>query len=195
MKDSVFESLSKYDIVLASGSPRRQELLRDLGLNFRIDVREVEEVFPDNLSKEDIPVFLAKLKAKPFRGELTNEMIITSDTIVYHQGSVLGKPKDHDDAVSMLRSLSGCSHEVITGVCLTTKEKEVTFSTSTEVHFKALSREEIEYYITHYAPFDKAGAYGIQEWIGFIGVERIRGSYFNVMGLPVQRLYEELMRF
>jgi len=192
----VLENLKNYRIILASKSPRRQELLADLGIEFETETHEIDEVFPEGLPMEEIPQFLARLKAEPFVGTMKeNDLVITSDTIVYVEGEVLGKPADYTDAVKMMEKLSGRRHEVVTGVCLTSKNKQVSFASVTDVFFKALSRDEIDYYITHYKPYDKAGAYGIQEWIGYIGIERIEGSYFNVMGLPVQHLYEELRKW
>ena len=192
----VLENLKNYRIILASKSPRRQELLADLGIEFETETHEIDEVFPEGLPMEEIPQFLARLKAEPFVGTMKeNDLVITSDTIVYVEGEVLGKPANYTDAVKMMEKLSGRRHEVVTGVCLTSKNKQVSFASVTDVFFKALSRDEIDYYITHYKPYDKAGAYGIQEWIGYIGIERIEGSYFNVMGLPVQHLYEELRKW
>lgn len=195
----MFDNLKGYKIILASKSPRRKQLLEGLNLPFEVILREVDEVFPENMAMEDIPVHLAKLKAEPFindqkEGE-ASLLVITADTIVCIDGEVLGKPIDHDHALEMLRKLSGRKHLVITGVCLSSFDRQVTFSSVTEVHFKELSDDEIEYYIGQYHPYDKAGAYGVQEWIGYIAMDRIEGSYFNVMGLPVGRLYEELKRF
>jgi len=192
----MFENLKDYRIILASKSPRRKQLLSGLNIPFDVATLEVEEVYPDNLTMEEIPVFLAKLKAEPFLAEIKNNtLVITADTIVWIDGEVLGKPFDHSHAVEMLRKLSGRKHTVVTGVCLTSKSKQVSFSSLTDVWFKELSEEEIEYYLSSYHPYDKAGSYGVQEWIGYIAIDRIEGSYFNVMGLPVQRLYEELRRF
>lgn len=188
--------LNKYQIILASQSPRRQQLLKELGLNFSIEVREIDEVYPGHLQREEIPVYLAQLKAKVFENSLSkNQLVITADTIVWLNNHVLGKPTDFDDALNMLQSLSGNTHTVYTGVCLKSLSKETTFWAKTDVHFKVLSEEEITYYLKTHKPYDKAGAYGIQEWIGYIGIEHIEGSYFNVMGLPVQKLYEHLKRF
>ncbi|MGE4289765.1 MAG: Maf family nucleotide pyrophosphatase [Salinivirgaceae bacterium] len=188
--------LNKYHIILASQSPRRQQLLKELGLNFSIEVREIDEVYPAHLQREEIPVYLAQLKAKVFENSLSkNQLVITADTIVWLNNHVLGKPTDFDDALNMLQSLSGNTHTVYTGVCLKSLSKETTFWAKTDVHFKVLSEEEITYYLKTHKPYDKAGAYGIQEWIGYIGIEHIEGSYFNVMGLPVQKLYEHLKRF
>jgi septum formation protein len=192
----ILNNLGNYHIVLASKSPRRQKLLADLGIDFVTEIHEVGEVFPEGLPMEEIPQYLARLKAEPFVGNMSdNDLVITSDTIVYVEGEVLGKPADYDEAVEMMYKLSGRRHEVVTGVCLTSKSKQVSFASVTDVFFKSLSQDEIDYYIAHYKPYDKAGAYGIQEWIGYIGIERIEGSYFNVMGLPVQHLYEELRKW
>ena len=192
----LLDNLKDYKIILASKSPRRNELLGGLNLPFEVIVREVDEVFPEEMPMEEIPVYLAKLKAEPFLKEMEDKvLVITADTIVWIDGEVLGKPVDHLHAVEMLRKLSGRIHIVVTGVCLTSTEKQVAFSSLTNVHFKELSDEEIEYYLDLYHPYDKAGAYGVQEWIGYIAIDRIEGSYFNVMGLPVGRLYEELKRF
>lgn len=189
--------LSKYQIILASKSPRRQELLKELGVKFNIESKSVEEVYPDHLDDESIAIYLAELKAKPFQEEIvnTNKLVITADTIVCIDNEVLGKPNDKKEAITMLQKLSGKSHEVITGVTIMDQDKSKSFAVSTSVYFKALSLDEIEYYIDNYKPFDKAGAYGIQEWIGMTSIEKIEGSYFNVVGLPIQRLYTELMTF
>lgn len=192
----MLNNLKDYQLILASQSPRRHQMLKELGLDFKIQTKDVEEVYPDHLKGEEIPVYLAKLKAEAFVLDMNEkELVITADTIVCVDDMVLGKPKDRADAVKMLKMLSGRSHQVISGVCLKSKEKEATFSTTTNVHFKELSLEEIDYYIDNYKPFDKAGAYGIQEWIGFVGIDGIEGSYFNVVGLPIQRLYQELSKF
>ena len=183
--------------ILASGSPRRKELLKGLGLEFEIRLMEgLDESYPEGLSNEDIAKHIAREKAEPYRATLAeDEILITADTIVCLDRQVLGKPKDDEEARCMLRALSGRTHQVITGVTLLSLQKTVTFASVSHVTFATLTEEEITHYITHYHPTDKAGAYGIQEWIGFIGVERIEGSYFNVMGLPVQRLYTELKNF
>ncbi|PKP09770.1 MAG: septum formation protein Maf [Bacteroidetes bacterium HGW-Bacteroidetes-4] len=187
---------NNYQIILASQSPRRQQLLKELGLNFTIEVREVDEVYPMHLQHEEIPVYLAQLKAKAFENNISgNQLVITADTIVWLNNRVLGKPSGFDEAFNMLRALSGNTHTVYTGVCLKSIAKETTFWAKTDVHFKTLSDEEITFYLNTHKPYDKAGAYGIQEWIGYIGIEHIEGSYFNVMGLPVQKLYEQLKRF
>ncbi|WP_461630192.1 Maf-like protein [Labilibaculum euxinus] len=192
----MLNNLKDYQLILASQSPRRHQMLKELGLIFEIRTKEVEEIYPEGLIPDQIPVYLAELKAKAFGADFkSNELVITADTIVCVDDWILGKPNDRDDAVKMLNALSGRSHQVISGVCLMSKDKKISFSTTTNVHFKALSEEEIDYYIDNYKPFDKAGAYGIQEWIGFIGIDGIEGSYFNVVGLPIQRLYQELLKF
>ncbi|MDX9845414.1 MAG: Maf family nucleotide pyrophosphatase [Tenuifilaceae bacterium] len=184
-------------IILASQSPRRQQLLAELGLPFEVRLfGEVDESYPTNLVYTDIPVYLAQKKAEPYKPSLQdNEILITSDTIVWCKGDVLGKPTDRDDAVEILRTLSGCKHTVVTGVAINFQGRFRSFIAETDVYFRSLTDEEILYYIDNFKPFDKAGAYGIQEWIGYVGVERIDGSYFNVMGLPVQKLYSELVSF
>lgn len=188
--------ITNYKIILASKSPRRRELLEGLNLPFEVIIHEVDETFPEGLPIGEIPVYLARLKAEPFYKELDlDTVVITADTIVCIDGMVLGKPNDYAHAATMLRQLSGKKHLVVTGVCLTAKDKQVAFSASTDVYFKNLSEGEINYYLKNFQPYDKAGSYGVQEWIGFIAIERIEGSYFNVMGLPVQQLYEELIKF
>ena len=198
----MLENLSKYKIVLASNSPRRKELLAGLGLQFEVcTLKGIDESYPDNLKGEEIPKHISMKKAQAYLPTMEDdELLITADTIVYTKdaegnGIVLGKPKDAEEAHAMLRTLSGKIHEVITGVNILTKKKHCIFAVTSEVSFAELTDEEIDYYIENYRPFDKAGAYGIQEWIGFIGVNGLRGSYFNVMGLPVQRLYEELKKW
>lgn len=181
-------------LILASNSPRRQELLRHLGLPFSVRVKPVEEDFPENLERGQIALYLASRKAEAYQDELQpEEVLITADTIVCVDDQVLNKPAGKEEACRMLRLLSGRPHEVITGVCLLTSARKVTFFDTTWVYFKELSAPEIDYYVRTYQPFDKAGAYGIQEWIGMIGIKKIEGSYFNVMGLPVHRLYQELV--
>ena len=171
-------------------------MLKELGLDFVVHTKEVDESFPENLKAQEIPLYLCKKKADAFDEELTdNSIVITADTIVWIEDQVLNKPENFDDAVRMLKLLSGKKHEVYTGVCLRSKHKTKTFYALTNVYFKVLSQEEIEYYINNFNPYDKAGAYGAQEWIGYIAVEKIEGSYFNVMGLPVRELYEELLEF
>lgn len=203
----------KYKIILASNSPRRRELLAGLDVNFEVKVLNgIDESYPDDLDAYQVAEFIAQKKAEAYRSLLNEEessaeenLILTADTVVIApaaneqndqegKGIILGKPKTADDAVRMLRMLSGKTHHVVTGVCLTTKEEQRHFSVTTEVSFKELTDWEINYYISHYKPFDKAGAYGIQEWIGYIGCTGLNGSYFNVMGLPVQRIYEEMLK-
>ncbi len=183
-------------IILASNSPRRRELLAGLDLDFEVKVLpDIAESYPDNLPVAEVAGYIARQKARPYReliGE--NDLVITADTVVIVEDEVLGKPKDEEDARRMLQLISGRTHQVVTGVCLLTTNKEHAFSVTTDVTFKQLSEDEISYYIEHYKPFDKAGAYGIQEWIGYVGVTSINGSYFNVMGLPVQRLWEEIKK-
>lgn len=191
-----FEDLKKHHFILASKSPRRQYLLKELGLTFDIHTKDVDESFPEQLKAQEIPLYLCEKKANAFDAELADEsIVITSDTIVWVDGQVLNKPVDKADAVRMLQLLSGKMHEVFTGVCLKSKRKTTSFYACTKVYFKTLSLQEINYYIENYSPYDKAGAYGAQEWIGYIAVEKIEGSYFNVMGLPLKELYEELLRF
>ena len=203
----------KYKIILASNSPRRRELLAGLDVNFEVKVLNgIDESYPDDLDAYQVAEFIAQKKAEAYRSLLNEEessaeenLILTADTVVIApaaneqndqegKGIILGKPKTADDAVRMLRMLSGKTHHVVTGVCLTTKEEQRHFSVTTEVSFKELTDWEFNYYISHFQPFDKAGAYGIQEWIGYIGCTGLNGSYFNVMGLPVQRIYEEMLK-
>ncbi len=179
-------------LLLASNSPRRKELLASLGLAFEVKVKEVHEDFPEHLQREEVAEYLAAHKAEAYRDDLQQEAIITADTIVCLGERVLNKPANYEAAYEMLTALSGKTHEVITGVCILMQEQKTVFHDATKVHFKHLSEAEIDYYITHYKPYDKAGAYGIQEWIGMVGIEKIEGSYFNVMGLPVQKLYTHL---
>jgi MAF protein len=192
----IIDKLNYYKIILASRSPRRQQLLRELGLKFEVVIKEYEEIYPEGLSGEEIARYIAYEKAASFKDELSdNEIVIAADTIVWCNNKVLGKPLNYEDAKRILREISGNIHEVITGLSLRSLSKEVTFSESTKVTFEALSEEEICYYIDNYKPYDKAGAYGIQEWIGIIACSHIDGSYFNVVGLPVQKLYKELQSF
>lgn len=186
-----------YHLILASGSPRRRELLAGLDLPFEVRVLPgVKEDFPSDLAATEVPEYIAREKASAYRDSIgQGDLVLTADTVVVVEGRVLGKPKDAPQACGMLRSLSGKWHQVVTGVCLTTCQRQRSFSVTTEVCFKPLTEEEISYYVTHYRPFDKAGAYGIQEWIGYIGCTGLKGSYYNVMGLPVQRIYEELSGF
>lgn len=189
------DSLKEYTIILASGSPRRQELLQQLQIPFTIDIRKIEENYPNNLEAEAITDYLTVLKAKAFPSLKPNDLLITSDTIVWHRNTALGKPKNKEEAVNMLQSLSGKSHCVITSVCFTTTNKQIIVNESTTVKFKKLSNNEIHYYVDTFQPYDKAGAYGIQEWIGLIGITKIEGSYHNVMGLPTRLVYKTLMQF
>lgn len=192
----ILKNIKDYKILLASQSPRRRELLKELGLNFEVSSADIDESYPENMPHCEVPVYLAEKKADFYKNIIEdNQIIITSDTIVSVEDEILGKPADYEEAFKMLKSLSGKWHKVATGVCIFSKTKKVTFNSITNVRFKALTHEEIDFYITNFKPFDKAGAYGIQEWIGYIAVEEIEGSYFNVIGLPVQRLYEELCVF
>ena len=186
-----------YKVILASNSPRRKELLAGLGIDFSVRIiKDIDESYPASLRGEDIPVFISGKKAEAYRRTMAeDELIITADTIVYDNNKVLGKPSSREEAINMLTELSGHAHEVITGVTICSREKMKQFASVSKVFFDNLTGEEIEYYVDKYRPYDKAGSYGIQEWIGFVGVTRIEGSYFNVMGLPIQRLYKELKRF
>ena len=183
-------------IILGSNSPRRKELLGGLGIGYEVKTMpDIDESYPDGLSMEEVPVYIARSKADAYRPLMQpDELIITADTIVWLDGVVMGKPKDEEEACDMLRRLSGQTHQVVTGVCLTTIDRQQSFATVTDVTFDRLTEEEITHYVSRYQPMDKAGAYGIQEWIGYVGVRSIKGSYFNVVGLPIQRLYQELKR-
>lgn len=188
--------LKEYKIVLASGSPRRQQFFKDLGLDFQIRLREIEEIYPNHLKADEITDYLAELKAKAFDGFLANdEILVTSDTIVWYKKQALGKPKDAEDAFEMLKKLSDSTHKVITSVSFKTFENVTTFHDCTEVTFTALSDEMIRYYIENFKPFDKAGSYGIQDWIGLVGVKSINGSYTNVMGLPTHLVFNYFKNF
>ena len=187
------EKLKNYTIILASGSPRRQQFFKDLDIDFSIKLKEVEEVYPQELKGREITDYLADLKSKAFTNLSEKDILITSDTIVWLENKALGKPKDAKDAFKMLRSLSGKKHEVITSISIKSKNFQKIISDVTTVSFKEITDHEINYYIENYKPFDKAGAYGIQEWIGFIAIDHLEGSYFNVVGLPVHKLYKELM--
>jgi septum formation protein len=191
------QRLKKFHVILASQSPRRHYLLKEIGLDFEIRVTNVREVYPAGLSPEEIAIFLAKLKADSFDTSRmhSTELIITADTLVCVGDEILGKPANYKEAVVMLQKLSGRKHDVITAVCLKSKKKERIFHVKSSVIFKELQQDEIIYYIENFQPFDKAGGYGIQEWIGYIGISAIEGSFFNVMGLPVKELYEELLVF
>jgi septum formation protein len=191
----MLENLKKYRLVLASNSPRRRELLAGLGLDFDVRVlHDVDESYPSTLPVEEIAEYISAKKAAAYRPTMApDELLVTADTVVVCGNEVMGKPQDATEAQRMLRKLSGRTHLVVTGVCLTTHETQRRFSVTTEVSFKQLSEEEIQFYVSRYQPMDKAGAYGIQEWIGYIGCTGLKGSYYNVMGLPVQRIYQELL--
>lgn len=192
----LFNHLKNRNIILGSQSPRRQYLLKELGLTFTTKSKNIEEKFPSNLKAAEIPLYLCEKKANAFLSDLTDkDILITADTVVWVDGQVLNKPADYDEAVRMLKLLSGKKHQVFTAVCLKSTSKTKSFAVGTEVYFKALSEDEIDYYVTNYKPFDKAGSYGAQEFIGYIAIEKFDGSYFNVMGLPMKELYEELQRF
>jgi len=191
----MLNNLEKYDVVLGSNSPRRRELLSDMGVKFRVEaIKGIDESYPANLPVGEIPVYLARIKANghPLKPD---ELLITADTVVVLDDAVLGKPVDDDDARRMLRSLSGRAHRVVSGVCVTTRDCVESFADTSIVHFAELSGDEIDYYIEHYHPLDKAGAYGIQEWIGNIGIAGINGDFYNVMGLPTRKLYQVLKMF
>ncbi|MDM1044513.1 septum formation protein Maf [Myroides sp. 1354] len=190
-----YQILNNYTLVLGSNSPRRKQFLHDLGLTFVVRASDIDEIYPHELQGAAITDYIAKLKADAIALTDEREILITSDTTVWHEGQSLGKPLDRQDAIEMLTSLSGKAHEVITSICLKTQQKEHVFHVVTAVHFKPLSLEQIEYYIDQYKPYDKAGAYGIQEWIGLVGIERINGSYTNIVGLPTTELMEELLQF
>ena len=190
------DKLKKYKIILASGSPRRQQFFKDLDLDFEIRLKDIEEIYPDSLQGVEITNYLAQLKASAFEDQLNqNEILVTSDTIVWLENKALGKPKDYDDAFTILKSLSNQTHEVITSVCFKTIDKTETIFEVTKVTFNTLSDEAIRYYLDKYKPFDKAGAYGIQEWIGLVGITRIDGSYTNVVGLPTEKVYQYLDKY
>ena len=192
----MLDNLEKYKVILASGSPRRRELMAGLGVNYEVRILpDVDESYPDTLQGEEIPLYIAKEKADAYIPMMQpDELIITADTIVWLDGKGLGKPRDREDALQMLRTMSGRTHKVFTGVCITTTDWQRSFTAQTEVRFATLSEDEIIYYVDNFKPMDKAGAYGVQEWIAFIGVENISGSYYNIMGLPVQKLYRELLK-
>lgn len=193
----LLNNLKNKKLLLASKSPRRRQLLEDAEFEFDIiNSKEVKENIPDKISNNEAAVYLAELKANAYKDQISgNTILITADTIVCLKNKILGKPKDHDEAFHMIRSLSGKKHKVITGVTILSSDKSISFSSSTEVYFKEISDVEINYYINNFKPFDKAGAYGIQEWIGLTCIEKIEGSYFNVMGLPIQKVYEALKGF
>ena len=190
------EKLNKINIILASGSPRRQQFFKEMDLHYTIRLKEIEEIYPEHLQAEEITNFLAELKASAFENELKkNDVLVTSDTIVWLNGKALGKPKDYDDAFQMLQQLANQTHEVITSVCLKSIDKTEVFHCVTKVTFANLSDEAIKYYLDNYQPFDKAGSYGIQDWIGLIGISKIEGSYTNVVGLPTEMLFQKLMNY
>jgi len=188
------ERLKDFNIILASGSPRRQDFFNKLDVDFVIEVREIEEIFPNHLQASEITEYLARLKASAFKDLTHKDIVVTSDTIVWKDGKAVGKPKDVEDARRMLRNLSGTMHEVFTSVCFTGKDFQKTVSDTSKVWFKELTEDEIDYYITQYIPFDKAGSYGIQDWLGYIGIERLEGCFFNVMGLPTRLVYKTLCK-
>jgi septum formation protein len=188
--------LKNKKIILASQSPRRKELLKGLDIDFEVKILNIPENYPETLEKIKVAEYLAELKVSPFVNQINeNEIIITADTIVIVDNTILGKPKNEDDAKNMLRQLSGKTHQVITGVCILSNEKKYSFSDQTLVTFNAINESELLYYIENYKPYDKAGSYGVQEWIGYIGIEKINGCYFNVMGLPVRKIYAALLNF
>lgn len=189
------DKLRHKNLILASKSPRRQQFLKDLDLKFSIDLKDVDEIFPDSLKGKKIVKYLAKLKASVYTDLQDNDILITADTIVWDNDHMLGKPKSKEEAIIMLSNLSGKKHKVYSAICLKSKTKEVVFSDTTTVYFKKLTLEEIQYYVNSFSPLDKAGSYGIQEWIGLIGVKKIKGSYFNVMGFPVHKFYKEIIKF
>lgn len=193
----MLDNLKKYNIVLASNSPRRKELLQRMGVNFKVrTLFGIDESYPDSLRGGDIVRYISRNKAQAYRSSMApNELLITADTIVYVEGEVMGKPKTAEQAKEMLHKLSGKSHQVITGVTIVTADRTEDFGVTSQVKFAEITDEEINFYVDNYLPFDKAGAYGIQEWIGIVAVEEIKGSYFNVVGLPVQRLYQKLKTF
>ena len=187
------EKLKYYNVILASSSPRRQQFFKELNVDFRVQLKEVDEIYPKELKGSEITNFLADLKSKPFTDLNENDLLITSDTIVWLDNKAFGKPKNEDEACTMLRELSGKKHEVITSISIKNKCFQKIINDTTLVYFKELSNDEINYYVKNYHPFDKAGAYGIQEWLGYIAIDKMEGSYYNVAGLPVHKLYKELM--
>lgn len=189
------QKLQHKHIILASGSPQHQQFFKELDIDFEVRLKDTEEIYPDDLQAEEITNFLAELKANAFTELQENDILVTSDTIVWHQGKALGKPKNYEDAFSMLQSMCGKTHEVITSVCFKTTETTDVFFEKTKVSFKNLTDEALEYYINTYQPYDKAGAYGIQEWIGLVGIDTIEGSYANVVGMPIDKVYDSLLRF
>ncbi|MDO8999920.1 MAG: Maf family nucleotide pyrophosphatase [Bacteroidota bacterium] len=199
MTNSVEEILNEfpYQLILGSASPRRQELLKSLGFEFLSrPIKADESLWPKDLEAQEIPIFLAELKADAYEEELkNNQLLITADTVVWCEGKVFNKPENFAEGKKMLEALSGKMHEVFTAVCLKSANKQTTFYDASKVYFKKLKSDEIDYYLTNYSPYDKAGGYGVQDWIGYIGIEKIDGSFYNVMGLPVKKLFEELIKF
>ena len=189
------EKLKDYNLILASGSPRRQQFLRDLNLDFTIELKEIKEIYPQHLKGSEITDYLAKLKSSPFTNLKNNDILITSDTIVWMNDTAIGKPKNKEEAISIFKQLSGNKHQVITSICIKTSNQIKVFNDCTNVYFKELTNEEIIFYIDNFQPYDKAGGYGIQDWIGYVGVEKIEGSFFNVMGFPTHKFYEEILKF
>ena len=190
------EKLKDYNVILASGSPRRQQFLRELDINFEVRLKDVEEIYPDTLKEAAITDYLAELKASALLDTLSeDDILITSDTIVWHDNKALGKPKDYDDAFHMIKSLLGNTHKVITSVAIKTINKSIIFNEVTKVTFNKLTDDEIKFYLDNYKPFDKAGSYGIQEWIGLVAISKIEGSYSNVVGMPVDKVYQHLINF
>ena len=187
------KQLANFDIILASGSPRRQHFFKELDIHFTVDVREIKEVFPPHLKAQEITNYLAKLKANAFKDIKDSQIVITSDTIVWKDNRAIGKPKDKQDAVKMLQNLSGETHEVFTSVCFSTINNQKTVYDCTKVQFKELTIDEIDYYLNTCRPYDKAGSYGIQDWLGYVGIEKIEGCFFNVMGLPTRLVYSTLL--
>lgn len=190
------ERLKNNRLILASGSPRRHDFFRELGLDFEIRLKEIDEIYPTHLKGSEITDYLSKLKAKAFVNDLQeNDILITADTIVWLEGKAIGKPKNKEDSIKMLKKLSGKTHQVISSFCISSITNQVIKNDITNVKFSRLNDSEIEYYIDKFKPYDKAGSYGIQEWIGYIGIERIEGSYFNVMGFPIQKFYRAILNF
>jgi septum formation protein len=183
----------KRPLILASSSPRRQYLMKEAGFDFTVEKPDVDEIFPPELPADQVAKYLAEKKAEVFRLAMKDEIVVTADTIVLLEKKILNKPADRSEALSMLNDLSGNTHKVITGVCILSKEKETSFDDTTEVTFQKLTKQEIEFYVDHYKPYDKAGAYGAQDWIGMVAIQKIVGSYFNVMGLPIHKVYQHLI--
>lgn len=185
----------KHPLILASSSPRRQFLMKEVGFQFTVESPDIDESFPAEMPLEEVPKYLAKKKAMVFKSKIDNQIVVASDTVVILGNTIMNKPNNREEAISMLDKLSGNTHLVITAVCLLSKEKTDCFDDRTEVTFKKLTQQEIEFYVDHYKPYDKAGAYGAQDWLGMVGIEKINGSYFTVMGLPIHKVYEHLLQF